>query len=451
MVLVSCLAFAATAPFARAALPQAPIFIAVYQSTLAVCDFITAVLLFGQFSMLRSRALLVLAGGYLFTALIAVVHALSFPGLFAPTGLLPGTAQSTAWLYMFWHAGFPLAVLYYASSKNTSPPVAKRPMVVIVWAVGAVLLAVLLLVALATTGVALLPEVMAGNHYTPAMAGVVTTVWVFSLMALATLWRRRRHAVLDTWLMVTMCAWLFDIALSAVLNAGRYDLGFYAGRIYGLAAASFVLVVLLLETFSLYAQLAAANGRLMDLANRDGLTGIFNRRHLDDCMSVELQRCKRERRCISLLMIDVDHFKVFNDSYGHLRGDACLRRIASVIAGAAKRPGDLAARYGGEEFAVVLPGTDAQGANEVAQQIRTHITRAAIPHDGNAAGRVTISIGIATCGADAPVSMEELFGSADRALYQAKAAGRDSVFACAAVETTFDALAPGVAPAMGVA
>src|SRR5436309_2479318 len=121
--------------------------------------------------------------------------------------------------------------------------------------VAAVLVAVCGLTLLATAGQDALPSIMQGNHYTPAMIFVVSSVWVLTLVALAVLWRRRPHSVLDLWLMVVMCAWIFDIALSAVLNAGRFDLGFYAGRIYGLLAASFVLIVLLLENSVLYARL----------------------------------------------------------------------------------------------------------------------------------------------------------------------------------------------------
>jgi two-component system NtrC family sensor kinase len=110
----------------------------------------------------------------------------------------------------------------------------------------------------ATAGHDALPAIMRGNHYTPAMIGVVSSVWALSLLAVVALWRRRPHSVLDVWLMVVMCAWLFDIALAAVLNAGRFDLGFYAGRVYGLLAASFVLLVLLIENGALYRRLREA-------------------------------------------------------------------------------------------------------------------------------------------------------------------------------------------------
>ncbi len=227
-----------------------------------VNDLITAVLLFGQFAILRSRALLVLASGYLFTALMAASHALTFPGLFSETGLLGAGPQTTAWLYMFWHGGFPLVVGAYALLKHeghqaTQPT--RHASVAVLSAGAAVLAAVCGLTLLATLAQHALPAIMQGNRYTPAMVTIVSSVWALSLLALGMLWRRRPHSVLDVWLLVVMSAWLFDIALSAVLNAGRFDVGFYAGRIYGLLAASFVLLVLLIEHGRLYARLAEAH------------------------------------------------------------------------------------------------------------------------------------------------------------------------------------------------
>ena len=258
-VAVSALLFLGAIPFAKQPLAPVWAFIPSYQAALVVCDLVTAALLFGQARFSRSAALFVLASGYLFTACLALSHALSFPGLFAPGGVLGGGTQSTAWLYMFWHAGFPLFVIAYARLKRGAevPPSA---------AFGGVLAGVLVagvagLTWLATAGESALPSIMQGNRYTPAMIFVVSSVWLASLAALLALWRQRAYRVLDIWLMVVMCAWLFDIGLSAVFNAGRFDLGFYAGRIYGLAAASFVLVVLLLENTSLHARLALEHER----------------------------------------------------------------------------------------------------------------------------------------------------------------------------------------------
>ena len=256
VIVVSLIAFAAVAPFAKAALPPINPFIPIYESALAICDLITCVLLFGQFSILHRRAMLLLASGYFFTALMAVPHALSFPGLFSDTGLLGGS-QTTAWLYMFWHGGFPVTVIGYAlltKRDNEKPLSVDGAGLVIASTAVAVVAIVGLLTALASQ--AMLPAIMAGTAFTWTQVVAIWTVWTLSLVALVVLWLRKPQSVLDVWLMVVMCAWLLAVALSGMLNARRFDLGFYAGRVYGLMAASFVLLVLLLETAALYARLA---------------------------------------------------------------------------------------------------------------------------------------------------------------------------------------------------
>ncbi len=257
--LLSVLTFVIVVPFARLPLPPIIAFIPAYEAALVIVDMITTVLLLGQFAITRSRPLLVLASGYLFTAFMTIVHALSFPGLFAESGLLGAGTQSTAWIYMFWHGGFPVVVFYYALLKrDDAQSVRTATAPAIAFSIIAVAALVVVLTALVTVGEALLPAIMQGHGYTPSMIIVVTTVWSLSLLALIVLFVRKPHSILDVCLMVVLCAWLCDIALSAVFNAGRFDLGFYAGRIYGLLAASVVLVVLLLETVTLYARLASS-------------------------------------------------------------------------------------------------------------------------------------------------------------------------------------------------
>ena len=269
VIAVSAVLFVCAAPFAKTPLLNVPAFIPSYESAFAINDLITAVLLFSLFAKLRSRAVCALASGYLFTALMAVAHALTFPDLFAPGGLLGAGPDSTAWLYVFWHGGFPLAVIAYALGKDRDAACAghvKSVRTLFAVAIAAVLAAVAGLTLLATAGQALLPAIMNGNHNTFALTVAVGTVWALSAAALGILWWRRPHSILDLWLMVVMSAWLFDVALSSILNGGRFDLGFYAGRLYGLLAASFVLAALLLETGWLHDRLTAARAQLADRA-----------------------------------------------------------------------------------------------------------------------------------------------------------------------------------------
>ena len=258
VVAVSVALFVCALPFAKTPLPPFPAFVAGYQSALAVNDAITAILLLSQFAVQRWRGMLWLACGYLFTAAIAMVHALTFPGLFGPTGWLPAGPQTTVWVYMIWHAAFPLCVIGYALCKRDTHNDVRRATATGQILVGFAAVAIALAIStwIVTVQHAVLPVLLSEGRYTAAMIGVVTTVWFLNLAALAVLLHRRPRTALDIWLMVVMCAWMFDIALSAVLNVARFDLGFYLGRIYGLCAASLVLAMLLIHNVNLQARLA---------------------------------------------------------------------------------------------------------------------------------------------------------------------------------------------------
>jgi diguanylate cyclase (GGDEF)-like protein len=172
-------------------------------------------------------------------------------------------------------------------------------------------------------------------------------------------------------------------------------------------------------------KLIEANRTLELLALEDALTGLANRRQFDLFIQAEMGRAKRNLGNLALLMIDVDHFKRFNDQYGHLAGDECLRTISTIIKENIKRPGDLAARYGGEEFAVVLPGTDYVGAFLVAEKIRRAVQQAGIEHSESTEGTVTVSLGVSGCSPTSQESIDDLIGASDKALYVAKASGRN--------------------------
>ncbi|HWQ61902.1 MAG TPA: diguanylate cyclase, partial [Negativicutes bacterium] len=174
--------------------------------------------------------------------------------------------------------------------------------------------------------------------------------------------------------------------------------------------------------------LAAANRELQRLSNSDGLTGIANRRLFEDFLGQEWQRAIRQREALTLVMIDVDNFKYYNDTYGHQAGDECLRRVADVLRANVKRTTDLIARYGGEEFVAVLPATDAVGAAEVAESLRAAVEALAIPHTASSVSDViTVSLGAATVFPGPGDSPTDIVAMADQAMYQAKQQGRNRV------------------------
>ena len=166
--------------------------------------------------------------------------------------------------------------------------------------------------------------------------------------------------------------------------------------------------------------------KLERMSNQDGLTGIANRRCFDDIIVKEWVRNGREGTPLGLLMIDIDHFKSYNDALGHVNGDGCLCAVAESIRAAVHRPGDLVARYGGEEFAVVLPNTNYAGARAVAETIHANLSKTCLKHpDSSVSCTVTVSIGVASGVPTCQTTPEDLIHAADRALYQAKQSGRN--------------------------
>lgn len=181
-----------------------------------------------------------------------------------------------------------------------------------------------------------------------------------------------------------------------------------------------------LEKSNLYQKLEEANQELEFLAHRDGLTQVANRRVFDSVLEQEWLRMKREQKCLSLILCDVDYFKKYNDFYGHLLGDDCLIKIAAALTKAARRPGDLVARYGGEEFAIILPNTNPKGAGEVVHYVQKEIANLQIPHQASkVSSYVTLSLGVTSIIPTAQWSVKSLINAADQALYEAKQLGRN--------------------------
>lgn len=175
-------------------------------------------------------------------------------------------------------------------------------------------------------------------------------------------------------------------------------------------------------------QLEESNAELQRISCQDGLTGIYNRRHFDTYLEQEWARATRDGAPVSLILIDIDYFKSYNDHYGHQSGDECLRRVAGVLVEVLQRPADLAARYGGEEFAIVLPKTDADGAETIAEAMRSRVERLYIPHAfSRVSSTVTISSGVGTVRPNPKIAPFNLIAMTDKALYQAKQAGRNRV------------------------
>jgi signal transduction histidine kinase len=265
VAVVQLVAFVIVAPIGDVPLLPVPSFIPTVQAIILVNDLITSVLLFAQYSITRSAALLTLASGYLFTALIVVPQALTFPGAFTADGLLGAGPQSSTWLYIFWHIGSPAAMAVYGCIKDRDRPNAKEygsAASAIGWCVVLVCILVGALTWVATAGEQFLPSVFTADriHMIPIRAAIASAAELSATgVAIAVLWVRRR-SVLDYWLLLVLCGMTPDKILPIfLLTTSRYTVGYYAGRTFLLMTSVFVLVQLLAETTRLYAGLARAN------------------------------------------------------------------------------------------------------------------------------------------------------------------------------------------------
>jgi signal transduction histidine kinase len=261
LVLALLAILAITWPFATVKLPEIAAFVPSLAAALFISDCVTAVLLFGQFSILRQWALLVIATGYAFSALIVVAHALVFPGAFSPSGLFGASLQSAVWLYWCWHAALPLAIIGYVLAKNTDRGISVgSTRVAISSSCAATVVLVLGMLWFVTQHHDLLPvtfvDVNPISFFRRTIGGVV--ILVLGGIALCLLLARRR-TLLDEWLMVALCALLIEVTLASVLSGNRYTVSWYAGRFYQLVTATVVMAVLLVEMTTLYADVARSN------------------------------------------------------------------------------------------------------------------------------------------------------------------------------------------------
>jgi len=260
VIVAFLVAYGAVAPFATMPLPRTDSFIPTTMAIVFVTDLVTAVLLFGQFSATRSRALLVLASGYLFSSLIAIPFTLTFPGAFAPSGLLGAGSQSAAWLNVSFRFGFSAATVGYAlliPGKHTKGSIEPSPRRAIFWSVAIVLIVVCVLTSAVTAGHNLMPRLLGDNTILPLGHYANGMIALTNVLALLLLWSRGK-SILDLWLMVAACALIMETGLTALFISARFSVGFYATRLIPLVVSKVVLVALLYETAIINERLVGA-------------------------------------------------------------------------------------------------------------------------------------------------------------------------------------------------
>jgi diguanylate cyclase (GGDEF)-like protein len=427
--LLILMVFAIAAPRASEPLRAVGPFMPMCALTVFTTAVIAAFLLGAQFAATRQPVLGALGGAYAFSALAVAVQLLTFPGIFTPTGLLGAGPHTSAWMWAFWHGGFPLFVIAAAVIRAVSgqSPVSAADVGPWTWSLigGPIALCVGLCLLALYGGLPPAFHPLAQNQAF-AHGATALVVWSLNVAALAVVvLSGRLRVLLDQWLLIAMLACLVDTTLN-FMSMARFSVGWYVARIFSMLAPGAVVGLLVWEVCLLYRRLFDAHTSLLHVAARDGLTDVYNRHYFDAQFPKELERAQRTSRPLSLVIVDVDHFKQYNDTFGHLKGDTCLVAVARALAGVLLRPADFVARYGGEEFAIVLPETDLRGASEVAERARQAVLRLNLETPAPA-GRVTISAGCATTTTGEIGLPAELASAADAALYRAKSAGRNRI------------------------
>jgi len=417
-VLAFVLATVCAARFGDVALPAVRPFIPICATLWGVGDLLTAFLLFTQFGVNGIRAFAVLGAAYLIPGLLTPAYIVLFPRIFVDSTHATGFEQVSVWLWVVWHIGFAVIVGVYhlidqrLDARVETAHAIRQTMLVATGA--AVALCAFATIAVLAGHATLLPIVVMG-HVTRLFAVLVAPlIFVTNVgAAFIILNSSKRPSTLQLWLMVALAIAALDGLLNA-FSVGRYTVNWYVGKVETLCSATVVLMILLAEVSLLYR-------RLGTMATIDVLTQVANRRSFDDDANWALNVRARHPLSLAFLVIDVDHFKLFNDTYGHHAGDLCLRRIADAIRRNCARAGDLIGRYGGEEFVVLLLGATPEGAAIVAEAIRAGVEESRIPHSASPkAPVVTVSVGGIHATADAAVDLDALFRAADAALYRAK-------------------------------
>lgn len=405
-------------------------FMPIFATSVVIADGLTAYLLATQYRVSGRFVFAVLASAYAFTSVAAAAHVAVYPGVFAVTGLFHGGRQTAIWIWLLWRGAFALFVML-ALAIRSRPPIAchggRRLR-------GALAIAGAIVASIALCWAALaahdrLPNLVssAGPYRHLSASPAIVSVALMCVAALAVhAYATRLRTLMDLWLAVALLAGIVDVVLT--LGAGaRYSVGWYAARIASMVSANALLGMLMSETSRTYLRLADAHRTLQALSVRDGLTGVFNRAYFDERYPRELALAREAGYPLSILLVDVDHFKDYNDAFGHLAGDECLRRIAHTLAAALTRQTDFVARYGGEEFVVVLPACDPRVGASTAERLRRAVADMKLPGPSEKAPYVTISIGHASSRSHADPQSATLLAGADAALYAAKACGRNRV------------------------
>ncbi|WP_159075921.1 sensor domain-containing diguanylate cyclase [Microvirgula aerodenitrificans] len=430
-------------PYADLPAERVALLVPVFSSVQATLNAVIAYLVVLQFYADRKYPTALISIGFAFSALLSAIQIVSLPGVFTEGGNFERFAPIAIWLWVARLSGHALLILLAMLVLKGRPALlASERSVGYQTAVFAIMPVVLAVMVYAFLGYNrdLLPGLMdASGSYSGLAHGragyFMLACWTLALLGILLVTRLQRG--FDCWLAFSAYSYILYLIVNFT-SASRFTIGWYTSRFFELAAAATLLGALLFEVLRMQQRLKKLYSNAYQASIRDGLTGLYSRRYFDTALARELAAAERSRRPLSLLMVDIDYFKQYNDTHGHLAGDDCIRRVAASLLDGF-RGSDIVARYGGEEFVVILPDTGRELACQTAERLRSQIMALGIPSVRPADANepvVTVSIGLShqPPGAEPRKTMQTLIGEADDALYKAKRQGRNRVV-CAAERT----------------
>lgn len=430
-------------PYADLPAERVALLVPVFSSVQATLNAVIAYLVVLQFYADRKYPTALISIGFAFSALLSAIQIVSLPGVFTEGGNFERFAPIAIWLWVARLSGHALLILLAMLVLKGRPALlASERSVGYQTAVFAIMPVVLAVMVYAFLGYNrdLLPGLMdASGSYSGLAHGragyFMLACWTLALLGILLVTRLQRG--FDCWLAFSAYSYILYLIVNFT-SASRFTIGWYTSRFFELAAAATLLGALLFEVLRMQQRLKKLYSNAYQASIRDGLTGLYSRRYFDTALARELAAAERSRRPLSLLMVDIDYFKQYNDTHGHLAGDDCIRRVAASLLDGF-RGSDIVARYGGEEFVVILPDTGRELACQTAERLRSQIMALGIPSVRPADANepvITVSIGLShqPPGAEPRKTMQTLIGEADDALYEAKRQGRNRVV-CAAERT----------------
>ncbi|QPG05427.1 GGDEF domain-containing protein [Salinimonas marina] len=404
-------------------------FLGMYGSAVFLLELISAILLYAHFRQTGLVTYAWLSMAYLWVVLLSPFQIALLTDSLSQFSLVTATNGDAAWLWVAWHLGFPLFIAAAMMMDDDYPIVTQK---LNTWSYSlfgiGIGFAVLLLIATLNTWLSLPSLVLPGRDFSDSLSLLYGPAVMFCCafaLTIVVVKGKFRNAIYS-WLALALVAALCE-SIVMIYSGSRFSYGWYAARALSMVSSCAVVIALLIENIQLQHKVVEQNATLKRMATMDELSGLANRRELDERIQTEIQRAMRERTPISMILADIDKFKQFNDNYGHIVGDLCLKHVAGCLQRNILRHTDLAARYGGEEFAILLPNTTENDAADLAEHVRKTIAYSPIVLESGKIVTVTASFGVATLTPNSASDATELVRTADGALYQAKACGRNCV------------------------